>query len=173
MSRKIKIILWFIGTYITIVGVVTFSQFIMEEAIQTAIWGTWPAQDAKQWHLVKDGIAVIDSINTTLKYVTYCFGWVQPLAMIGYIKYVQATEYYIQGLKAKTFANAPELYIGEKVKFTFHPRKILGATEGKLAVNGKIGVYLKDHAQAFSKKLFGAVIIEGTVFHEGNMLIIR
>lgn len=170
MTNRIKIILWVFGTYITIVGVVTFSQFIMEEAIQTAIWGTWPAQDAKQWHLVKDGIGVINSINTTLKIVTYAFGWVQPLAMIGYLKYAEATDYYIAGLKAKTFANAPDLYIGERVKFVFYPQEI---RNNELAINRKIGVYLKDHIEAFNKKSFGKVIIEGIVHHENNLLIIR
>ena len=170
MTNKIKIILWVFGTYITIVGVVTFSQFIMEEAIQTAIWGTWPAQDAKQWHLVKDGVEVIDSINTALKIVTYSFGWVQPLAMLGYLKYVEATEYYIKGLNAKAFANAPDLYIGEHVKFTFYPKEI---RNNELAVNRNIGVYLKDHVEAFNKKIFGKIIIEGIVYYENDMLIIR
>lgn len=170
MTQRIKIILWIFGTYITLVGVVTFSQFIMEEAIQTAIWGTWPAQDAKQWHLVKDGIIVINSINSTLKFVTYAFGWVQPLAMLGYLNYVKATEYYIAGLNAKAFANAPDLYIGEHVKFTFYPQEI---RNNELAINRKIGVYLKDHIEAFKKQTFGKVIIEGIVHHEGKLLIIR
>jgi hypothetical protein len=170
MAKRIKIILWIFGTYITLVGVVTFSQFIMEEAIQTAVWGTWPAQDAKQWYLVKDGIIVIKSINRTLKIVTYSLGWVQPLAMIGYLNYVKSTDYYIAGLKAKVFANAPELYIGEYVKFVFYPKQI---RNNELAVNGKIGVYLGDHAEAFNKQLFGKVMIEGIVFYENDMLIIR
>jgi len=170
MANRIKVIIWIVGSYLTIVGVVTFSQFIMEEAIQTAIWGTWPAQDAKQWHLVKEGVAVIKSINTTLKFVTYAFGWIQPLAMIGYLHYAKSTDYYLEGLNAKTFAFAPELYIGEKVKFTFHPAEI---RNNEFAVNGNIGVYLKDHVEAFKKELLGSVLIEGTVYYENNMLIIK
>jgi hypothetical protein len=170
MSRKIKTFLWLIGTYITIVGVVTFSQFILEEAIQTAIWGTWPSQDAKQWHLVKKGAAVIDSINTTLKIITYTFGWIQPLAMIGYLNYAKSTDYYLDGLNAKAFAFAPELYVGEKVNFTFQPSEI---KNNELAINGKIGVYIKDHVEAFNHKMFNTVQIKGTVYFENNLLIIR
>lgn len=166
-------ILWFIGTYITLVGVVTFSQFILEEGIQTAIWGTWPAQDAKDWPLVKKGLIVISSINKTLKIITYTCGWVQPLAMIGYINYVKATEYYIEGLDAKIFANAPELYIGEYVEFTFIPANIKYFESGQLAVNGRIGVYIKDHAQAFKEKIFQTVRIKGIVHFENDMLVIK
>ena len=43
----------------------------------------------------------------------------------------------------------------------------------ELAINRKIGVYLKYHIDAFEKQIFGKVIIEGTVYHEGKLLIIR
>lgn len=170
MANRIKTIIWIIGAYITIVGVVTFSQFIHEEAIQTAIWGTWPAQDAKNWPLVKKGVILIKAINYDLKVITYLFGWVQPLAMIGYINYAKSTDYYIEGLEAKVFAFAPELYIGEEVEFQFYPAEI---RNNEIAVNGKIGVYIKDHTEAFKNKLFGTVAIKGIVHHENNMLIIR
>ena len=169
-EQRFKTYLRIFFTYITIVGIVHFTNFIHEEAIQTAIWGTWPAQDAKQWHLVKDGITVIKSINTSLKIVNYSLGWIQPLAMLGYYQFSKSTDYYIESLNAKTFANAPDLYIGEHVKFVFYPQEI---RNNELAVNRKIGVYLKDHVKAFNKKIFGKVLIEGTVYYENDLLIIR
>jgi hypothetical protein len=169
-ENRAKTYLRYFFAYITIVGIVTFSLFLHEEAIQTAIWGTWPAQDAKQWHLVKKGLTLVNSINTSMKIINYCFGWIQPLALIAYYQYAKATDYYIESLNAKIFANAPELYIGEKVKLEFIPREI---RNGELAINGRLGVYLKDHTKAFTDKVFNKVRIEGTVFYENNLLIIR
>jgi hypothetical protein len=173
MTRKIKIILYIIATYITVVGLVTFALFIHEEAIQTAIWGTWPAQDAKQWHLVKKGIAIVDSINTSMKIINYTLGWIQPLACVAYYQYARSTDYYVETLTAKVFANAPELYVGEEVTLEFIPRETRRLAQGDMAVSGRIGVYLKDHVEAFSKTILGRTTVTGILLLEDKMLIIR
>jgi hypothetical protein len=168
-EEKIKFYLRYLFAYLAIAGLVTFSLFLHEEAIQTAIWGTWPAQDAKQWRLVKNGTELISSINTSMKVVNYMFGWIQPLALISYYRYAQATDYYIESLRAKVFANAPELYIGEKVKFEFNPREIKILNDGRyLAVNGKIGVFLQQNTAPFKK-----IAVEGILKQDDKLLTIE
>jgi len=106
---------------ISLMGVVTFSSFILEESFQTAMFGTWPAQDAKDWRLAKIGLEVQEKIVWWMKAVNYTFGWIQPLGFIAYWNYAKSADFYMSGLKAKIFANCPECFNNEEVTFTFHP----------------------------------------------------
>ncbi|MFH1626084.1 MAG: hypothetical protein ABID54_13155, partial [Pseudomonadota bacterium] len=56
---KTTTILKLFFAYVALCGLVLFPAFISEEAIQVAIWGTWPAQDAKNWALVLSGCDLI------------------------------------------------------------------------------------------------------------------
>jgi len=80
-----------------------------------ATFGTWPAQDAKDWRLVVKGIDVIQRINMTVKIVNYTLGWIQPLSFFAYKSFSSATDYYIQALTAKVFAHAPEALNGHEI----------------------------------------------------------
>lgn len=122
--KKIKEWLGLVMMILSIMGLVTFSLFICEEAFQTAMFGTWPAQDAKQWHQVKRGCDVMSGINKTLKIVNFSFGWIQPLAFVSYWAYGDAASFYVESLRIKVFAHCPECFDGESVNVIFAPEAI-------------------------------------------------
>ena len=53
MLMKLKTCLSNVAVVLSILGIITFSLFIFEEAIQMATFGTWPAQYTKDWVLFK------------------------------------------------------------------------------------------------------------------------
>jgi len=59
------------------------------------MFGTWPAQDAKDWEVVRFGLERIKNVNSTLKTINYSLGWIQPLAFVSYKAYGEAAEVYI------------------------------------------------------------------------------
>ena len=81
--KRLKSFLSNIAFILSILGIVTFSLFILEEAVQVTIFGTWPAQNAKDWDLVLEGCDTM------------------------------ATDYYVQALRKKVLANAPECFEGK------------------------------------------------------------
>jgi hypothetical protein len=107
-----------IAAYISLVGIITFSLFILEESIQMATFGTWPASDAQDWQLVKNGCDVISSANRTMKILNYSLGWIQPFAFLSYRAYGRSTDYYLDAMRAKIFAHDPSVMIGERVTIT-------------------------------------------------------
>jgi len=164
---RLKKYLTFVLVYLTIVGIYTFSAFIIEEAQQQTVWGTWPAQDAKNWELVLEGCDLLESLNTTLWWFNWTVGYIQPLALISYHSYWKATRYYIKSLKAKVFAKSPESFDGRKVEFTFIPQKIIQEGGKVILVNRKIRVIVKEAPNGKSVK------IKGTVRVEGNLVIVE
>jgi len=134
---KIKAWLQVALAVVTILGLITFSLFILEEAFQTTMFGTWPAQDAKDWHTVLIGTDLMQGFVTTMKIVNYTCGWLQPLAFIAYRAYAKSAEYYILALRTKVFAFAPETFNNRVHTFTFTPKKII---DGHILVNGRIKV---------------------------------
>lgn len=140
MSR-FKSILAIIGLYITIAGLVTFSLFILEESYQTAMFGTWPAQDARRWDLVQLGANIMDNTILSMKIVVYAFGWIQPLAFVSYRSYATSAEYYVASLRAKALAHAPELFVNHRVDLCFTPNEVTKIDNGLMILSfGKIGV---------------------------------
>ena len=138
---RFKTVLQTFMYYLAIAGLVTFTLFIHEEAIQQAVWGTWPAQDAKQWQQVKIGIELIDKINTSMKIINYAAGWVQPLALISYHYYSKSTDFYIESLRVKCFVNDPKLFDGEQISVKFTPKSIKKISETNyLATNKQLSI---------------------------------
>ena len=117
---KTKRTLMIVMTYISIVGLITFSLFILEEAIQTVMFGTWAAQDAKRWDTVKQGADLMEKFTNIGRVITWC-AVIQPLAFISYRAYFESSDYYIDALRSKAMANAPDLFIDEKVTMRFKP----------------------------------------------------
>jgi hypothetical protein len=137
MIAKIDKFFTYLGKYLMIAGLVTFSLFIMEEAFQTTMFGTWPAQDAGDWILVKQDIEVMEFINNRMKTTNKYFGWIQPLGWLAYDSYGIAGDQYIKGVKAKVMAHQPEVFEGEEVEVTIIPK---GWEDGWL-IGGKIKVW--------------------------------
>ena len=126
MRRTLRSVLAAMAVYISITGLVTFGNFILEESIQTAMFGTWPAQDAKDWITAKAGLNTIIASTRTLYLINTYLGWIQPLAWFSYGAYHDAAQVYIDGLRSKIFANAPELFVGETIPVTFIAAQVQG-----------------------------------------------
>lgn len=133
MSR-IKKILSILLMYITVVGIVTFSLFIHEEAVQMVMFGTWPAKNAKQWDIVKEGIDIMGSINTSSRWINRIAGWIQPLAFLSYRQFNRATDFYIKALESEAFANAPHLFVGETMEVSLFVKTFQKDETGKFVV---------------------------------------
>jgi len=140
---KLRKALTWVLVYVTIVGLVTFTLFIFEESIQMATFGTWPAQDAKNWELVLEGMDVIESINLGMKTVNYLVGWIQPLAFFSYRAYAKSTDYYVKGVKAKIFAYAPSTFDGRLHSFHFIPNRIDYKDKNTVLINRKVRVLVE------------------------------
>ena len=131
-------------------GLLSFSMFIMEEAIQTAMFGTWPAQDAGDWDLVLEGADIMESINVGLKVMVYTIGWLHPLAFFAYRSYSRSTDFYIRGLKAKIFARAPETFDGRVIEFNFTPQRVVEDASGIKLINRQI-IVLTDKKPKYAR----------------------
>lgn len=140
LKQRLKRIFQGIMIYLSIAGLVTFSMFILEEAFQTTMFGTWPAQDARDWQLVAEGCELMESINGTLKIVNWTAGWVQPLAFLAYGSYAKSADYYIRALRAKAFANAPQAFDGDFMRFNFQPQSVKRINGQAYAINGAVHV---------------------------------
>ena len=139
MLKKIETILKYILLYISIAGIVTFSLFIFEESFQTVMFGSWAAQDAQNWALVKEGTELLTRINRSMIIVNYTAGWIQPLAFLSYRSYGKAGDYYIKALVAKTLAHKPELFLGKNITIDFVPNRQMRLASGEIwASSGKI-----------------------------------
>ena len=121
---------------VTILGLITFSLFILEEAFQTIMFGTWPAQDAQDWDTVLAGTDLMAATVRTLEIINYSCGWLQPLAFIAYRSYGRAARFYIKGLRSKVFAMSPESFDGRVHTFIFRPKRIVNGA----LVNNRITV---------------------------------
>ena len=145
MIKSFKTLLYAIAIYISVAGLITFSLFICEEAFQTVMFGTWPAKQVQQWHLVKSGSDLMERINHKSKIINTWFGWIQPVAYVAYNAYIESADYYIKSIRSEAFANEPGLFLGEQVSFEFTPLEITFADDGRfLAVNKKVGVLTSD-----------------------------
>jgi len=152
--------------YLSLAGIITFSLFILEEAFQTTMFGTWPSQDAGRWDLVKKGVETMDGIVCIMNAVNYSVGWFQPLAFISYRAYAQSARSYIEGLKAKAIANAPALFVGESIDMEFVVKSIQNVEHGFLIRNGRFAI-LRD------RRPEGNVIhVSGKLTLENNQLTI-
>jgi hypothetical protein len=150
----------------SIVGLITFSNFIFEEAIQMTTFGTWPAQDAKAWEIVLEGTDLIDSINLTMKIVNYSLGWIQPLAFLSYRAYSRATDYYTQALKTKAFAHAQEVFIGRRIRFQFAPKQIRNEEKCYRLINRNLHVVVPEAPETES------IDVDGVLEKVDGMLVI-
>lgn len=158
---KAKAVLSAFAIYISISGLVTFSLFIVEESIQTAMFASWPAQDAKDWHTVKFASERIKEANQLLRAINFSLGWIQPLAFLAYNSYARSTDVYINGMEAKIFANAPELFAGERVTITFFPQEVQQIAKGFLHINRNVCLISKTRYPPGSRiRVSGLVAVE-------------
>jgi len=161
MIGKIKAVLSVLALLISVMGVITFSLFIFEEALQTVMFGTWAAQDAQRWDLVLKGCDTNRKINRTMKIVNYGFGWIQPFAFISYRAYGHSMDSYLDSLEAKVLAHEPELFTGRTVSIVFTPREIVESADSVTLKTGKISVIVKDKPEKYPVKATGRMQKKG------------
>ena len=159
---KIKNIIGVFAIILSIMGLVTFAQFIIEESIQTTMFGTWAAQDAQDWHTVKIGADLIKKQTKLLFTVTKICGWIQPLAWISYNEYGKAAGYYTRALDAKIIAHAPELYAGELVTIYFRPKSFIEKDNKIIGTNGNVSVIVSKRPASPVWPITGIVSVDKT-----------
>ena len=170
--NRLKLILTVLMLYITVAGLATFSLFILEESFQTVMFGTWPAQDAKRWDIVKTGTDLMRTTTRTMRILNYAAGWIQPIAFISYRSYALSADYYVSALTAKVFANAPHLYKDQNVDFIFTPRKIKTLPNNStLLTAGKIGVIVSA-TSTNNTTTYGTLNISGILKQHGNLWVV-
>lgn len=138
MRTKFKRWLGVIAVYLSLAGLVTFSLFILEEAYQTAMFGTWPAQDAQRWDIVMNGTDLMETCVWWMNTMNYTVGWIQPLAFISYRAYAKSGTYYITSLRSKVLAHQPELLLGREIKIRFIIKESRKQNGKYLMSNGRL-----------------------------------
>jgi len=130
---------WF-GIYLGLCGLVCFPLFIFEEAQQQVVFSSWNSKSAGEWRLLKGTIPLLEKINATSSMINKCFGWINPIAYLSYDAYNQAEVEQIKSIKALIFANAPELFHGEKMEFSFTPSEVEAENGYFRLKNGNVSV---------------------------------
>lgn len=149
---------WF-GLYLALAGLITFNLFILEEAFQTCMFGSWPAVDVGEWQLVKKNLDTMEKLHSTLITMNTFGGWINPFAYISYNSYADAEQQYMKGLKAKVFANAPEIFEGEYMRFFFYPQEWEQLDNSWIGRNGPVAVLT--NTQRDPGWYYGKVLVEG------------
>jgi len=163
--QRLKTFLQMAAIVISLMGVITFSLFILEESFQTVMFGSWPAQDAKEWRLVKRAVEAQKPIIFAMKAVNWSVGWLQPLGFVAYNAYIDSAEFYNIGLAAKVFAFCPECFMGEEVEFTFRPQRI---ADGTASSSDMDVIYPKDVLPSLQ-----TVVVRGIVGDSGGRVRIE
>ena len=129
-----------LGFYLGLCGLWGFSCFILEESIQCAQFSGWQSIPCEEWSLAKRSADTMETARTTLVFINHCGGQINPLAYASYVAYASASREYIDALRARIFANAPELFKGEIVSFSFNPVEMEPGNGFFILKNGKISV---------------------------------
>lgn len=106
--------------YIATAGLVTFSLFILEEALQTAMFSTWAAKDSKEWPLILEADRFFKKTNKTLEFINTHFGWINPFSLYAYDAYSRATSIFVMSTEANLAAFATDLLADQKENITLY-----------------------------------------------------
>lgn len=161
LAKKFKSITTILLLYISIAGLYTFTAFILEEAQQQVIWGTWPARDAKNWALVYNGCQILRSMNRSLKILNWTIGYIQPLALLSYHSYWKSTDYYIRSLEAVIMKQSPRCFAGKNVELLFTPEKITQEDGVKKLIGYNIIVVVDYVPEKFPAQIEGVGKLQG------------
>lgn len=152
--------------YLSICGMFGFALFIEEEAFQTVMFSVWQSVDCKDWKTVKEAIVIMESFQRQIDGINYVGGWLNPLCFISYSAYSKAEGHYIKALKVKTFANAPELFIGEKINFTFQPKTVERYRDKWALINGRLSVISSEPST-------DQIEVTGKLTRDGERLVVE
>lgn len=125
--------------YLSIAGFVTFSLFILEESLQTAMFSTWAAKDAQDWALVMKANRFFENTNAAMGNINKYFGWVNPFSYKAYNAYHDATQFVINANDAQIANFEPMLFVGFNDNIFLHIKitQILRQDSGIVLVSGR------------------------------------
>jgi len=130
--------------YLSIVGIISGSCFIIEEAIQTAIFANFSATDTHRYDLVLKNINQIETINKRLRLINSILMVIQPIAWFGYESFCSSTDLYVETLEAEIMAFEPDLLIGRDVSIRFKYTRLKSINKDLVwAVGPKIKVMIR------------------------------
>ena len=165
LARRFQRWLTLLAAYMALVSVFQFANFILEEAIQTTIFGTWQAKNNPR--LTRVGIKLIEALNWQLAIVNNAGGWLNPIGWMAYRGYIRATDYYILAAKNHILALDPECMDGECLQVLFQPdKRELDAQETRLS-SGKITLILPPGSEIPKEP------INVTVGRENGTIVLR
>lgn len=168
LSRRAKTFLSILAIYLSLTGIITFSLFISYESMKTAMFGTWPAQEAGDWEAVLAGTDVMREAATIMKWMNNGLGWAQPFSYVSYRSLVHAAESHIRGLEARAFAHAPELFDQREMTFAFIPETVRQDPQGYAHSTSKITVISAiKHSPGVRMRITGRVAVQD------NRVIVR
>ena len=139
VATKSKALLGTALAFLAVLGIFTFPLFILEEATQMTVWGTWQA-DKNSMYILKEGIQVVERLNATAKFINSVGGWLHPLSYKSYKGWTAATDFWIMASKTKVLAFDPKLMDGEEVEILFRPDKTELETDRTILKNGPVSV---------------------------------
>ena len=141
---RTKTVLNGVLAYLTIIGVVSFSLFLFEESAQMLSFANFSASDTKRYDLMKTNLNIMSDIMDTAESMNRLLYVLNPFQYKAYKAYVIATRAYISTLEGEILANAPELYINEKISMAFKPDSYSAAQNNLfIAENRSIKVILR------------------------------
>ena len=160
---KSKLVLTF-----STIGIISFSLFILEEAYQTTMFGIWPAKDVHNYAHVKAGVELMEKITSAMNIVNNCVGCINPLGFVSYRSFVKAARFHTASVRLEAFANAPELFVGERMAITFHPSAIETQSGGTFVLSrGRI------RAVATQRPENKFIKVNGIVSAENGKILIK
>lgn len=173
-QRKQKIEKWFriakivFTVYMAMIGMVSFSLFILEESLQTAMFSTWAAKNAGDWDLIIDAnIFFKKTVNVMVKMNNYV-GWLNPFSYVAYDSYGEATNEIILANESQLACFAPELLSERRIPITIHMK----IKELTFNGDGSIMVYSFKFRLFLSKEMLSdkATFLPCLAFNEAGSL---
>ena len=143
--------------YLSIVGIFSFSLFIMEEAVQSIQFATFSTKDAQRWDLTKNNMDYIEKISGHMETINNLFLWIQPIQLWAYSDYINATHLYVKSIRAMVLANDPAQFEGEHLSISFYYKSVTTSSAGYKLRAGRI-IY-----QTTTKPESCPIIAEGTM----------
>jgi len=129
--------------YLSILGVFSFSAFIIEESIQMLTFSMFVVKDTQRWDIALQNINLMRKSNKHLDWIVRYTLWLNPLQQIAYKDFVMATNGYLDSQTALVLANDPGLFKDIPVAFKFYYRSITQDQESYILKTGKLFVRVK------------------------------
>ena len=122
--KHIKTAIKYFYLYLSLIGLLSFSLFIMEEACQSLQFANFSCSDTRRYDLMKLNIERIETINNHIKILNRYLMWLQPIQWWGYYDYSKNLDLYVKSLQAEILANDPGLYVDQQVSIWFYYKSI-------------------------------------------------